>query len=370
MKLTFSAFASLLSRSCSTSWREDSSNYSINYSSFWTFRSLSRQSRFSLLKVSRAFSLDYNFDSQSLYYCFASWNSSCITLTRISSVLYLFMYSWARISFTYLACAELSYGDPRGIRDLSKSPMVILLNSLIKAVAWPSNFFDYSIWSYFYFNFFTTSSFFSLALNIRFYNDIFGAIELKGARQNGHFFLTLAYVLIHYLQNVCPHGNSIKGWLSGGKNSSKQIGQVLDITYSCNVSSISSPLFPWTAIYFCPGKSMNLYCFINCLSLFNFCSSRSCILINIWSIISFWLTKLCWPYYFMFIYLFGVAFEAEIWSYSCLWYLCWISCTRPRMSSLSWLSSLSRIHRSRCFFRLSRISYADYIFQQINIIIL
>ena len=79
-------------------------------------------------------------------------------------------------------------------------------------------------------NLFTTSSLFSLALIIKFYNEIFGAIELNVYLQKGHFLFYFEYVFIHFLQYVCPHGNKINGWCSGGKNNSKQIGHLLDIT--------------------------------------------------------------------------------------------------------------------------------------------
>ncbi len=78
------------------------------------------------------------------------------------------------------------------MRDWSRSLRFMLLNSFIKALAYPSNFFVYSICSYFYFSFCTTSSLFSFALSIKFCKDILGAIELNVWRQKGHFFLTFA----------------------------------------------------------------------------------------------------------------------------------------------------------------------------------
>lgn len=116
------------------------------------------------------------------------------------------MYSATRASVAGLLLPpERGYG----LAVLSRSLMFMLLNSFTRAVA--SNFYDCSICSCFFFNFVTTSSLFSFALKIKFCSDMFGAIELNGALQKGHFFLTFAYVLIHYLQYVCPQGNSMNG---------------------------------------------------------------------------------------------------------------------------------------------------------------
>lgn len=216
----------------------------------------------------------------------------------MSRVLYYWTYSCALISLTCLVWFTLSLADPFGISDLSRSPIVMLLNSLMSAVAWPSNLRDWSIYSCFFFNLATTSSRFSFALSIRFYSEMFGAIELNGALQNGHFFFTFAYLLMHSLQYVCPHGNNMNGWLFGGRKSSKQIGQVFDMTWSCSVSSISSPL--------CLFWALRLDFFLSEWYLFSmsarsFCSSLSYILSHILSIISVCDCRLYCPYYFIFI---------------------------------------------------------------------
>ena len=72
--------------------------------------------------------------------------------------------------------------------------------------------------------------FLSFAATTKFYRLRFGAVELNRYRQKGHDFFDLAYVSMHSLQNVCPHGKRMSGLCFGGMKSSKQIGQVFDIT--------------------------------------------------------------------------------------------------------------------------------------------
>ena len=70
----------------------------------------------------------------------------------------------------------------------------------------------------------------SLAIYTKFYKDRLGAIELYFDRQNGHSFFCFAHESMHVLQKVCPHGNNMYGLLCGGRNSSKQMGHVFDMT--------------------------------------------------------------------------------------------------------------------------------------------
>ena len=180
-----------------------------------------------------------------------------------------------------------------------------------------------------------------------------GAIELYYARQKGHFFLILAYCSMHYLQKVCPHGKRMNGWCSGGRNSSKQIGHVLDMTWSCSVSSISAPDLG-SIIWFFSVKFLGLT-----YPLVYFYSNLSDIFTNNLSIISYW-----WPesacltgllsWWSLYLSLYPSTMLVIYWltSYEVGWFCI--------ISSLSMLSSRSRSHLYYYYFSFALISCAVY----------
>jgi len=94
---------------------------------------------------------------------------------------------------------------------LPKDPPTIEAPDAINGGRSPEKALFLSIYSYLALSLLITSSFFSFAERIKFYNDILGAMLLIAVLQNGHFFFSFAYEFIQTLQNVCPQGNKMKG---------------------------------------------------------------------------------------------------------------------------------------------------------------